>query len=791
MQLPYGWLKKLVDFPWSPERLAEKLTLAGAEAEVEKLTNLSPDKIIIGQVIEVEPINGSGHLTRTVVSTGEEKLQVVCGAPNVALNQKVILAGVGAVLKGDFKIGKAKLRGVESYGMICSERELGISDDHSGIMVLDNDAPVGEPAIETLGLDDSIIKLDLTPNRADLLSAIGVARDIGCLAGKKYNRPRIALNETAEKASDYVKVSIDDQQACPRYAARIIKNVKIGPSPWWLRRRLLLCGIRPISNVVDITNLVMMELGHPLHAFDYDRFERKEIFVRRAEDQEKFTTLDGKEHTLDSRVLLITDGRKAVAVAGVMGGLDSEVSDETKNILLESAYFNPVDIRLGRQKLGMVSESSTRFEKGADPNMVDIAIDRAASLLAELAGGEVLGGIVDCYPTKIEPVRVSLRPDRVNALLGTNISKERMIKILQSIEFGVEDKGTLDVAVPTFAVDITREADLIEEIVRLEGYDTVPVSDESKGPLCNEYPADDQFRDEIRRILTSQGYDEIYSPGMADPRLLQKIIPDRQFIKVLNPIAEDLTVMENSVLNSMLKALSHNIAHRNIDLKLFAIGRIYLPGDPPIERDEIAIAVSGNAENNWFAESRRLGFHDVKGALDILCDSFRMTGLKFQAEPVSYLQEKCSYKLLDNDDNIGYIGLVSDNVSRLFDIKQEIFIAVLESDKLFAEWNPETVFNSLPKYPAAPRDLAVIIDENTRAGDMLEIIEQEGGPILESVRLFDQFRGGQISAGKKSLAFSMIYRSRDRSLENEEVSRVHNHIADCLKKKFGASIRET
>jgi phenylalanyl-tRNA synthetase beta chain len=791
MKLPYGWLKELVEFPWTPEELAERLTLAGAEAEVEKLTDISPDKIIIGQVVEVEPIKGSDHLTRTVVSIGHEKLPVVCGAPNVAVDQKVILARVGAVLKGDFKIGKAKLRGVESFGMICSERELGISDDHSGIMVLDNDAPIGEPAIKTLGLDDPIIKLDLTPNRADLLSAIGVARDIGCLVDKKYNRPEIKLDETLEKASDYVKVSIDDSQACPRYAARIIKNVKTGPSPWWLRRRLLLSGFRPISNVVDITNLVMMELGHPLHAFDYDRFERKEILVRRAKDKEKFATLDGKEHVLNNQVLLITDGHKAVAAAGVMGGLDSEVSDETKNILLESAYFNPADIRLSRQKLGMVSESSTRFEKGADPNMVDIAIDRAASLLAELAGGEVLEGIVDCYPNKIESVKISLRPNRVNALLGTNISKERMIKILRGIEFTVEDKEALDVTVPTFATDITREADLVEEIVRLEGYDSVPVSDENKGPLCNDYPADDQFRDDVRRILASQGFDEIYSPGMADPGLLRKINPDRQFIKVLNPIAEDLTVMENSILNSMLKSLSHNIAHRNIDLKLFAIGRIYLPGDPPIERDEIAIAVSGHSDNNWYAENRRFGFHDVKGAIDTLCDSFRITGMKSQAEPVSYLNDNCSYKLLDNNESIGYIGSIRDKVSRLFDIKQEIFMAVLESDKLYAKWNPETVFDSLPRYPAAPRDLAVIIDENIRAGDMLEVIEKEGGPILESVRLFDQFRGGQIGNGKKSLAFAMIYRSRDRSLENEEISRVHNHIADCLKKKFGASIRET
>ena len=426
MQVPYSWIKELADIPWSAEELANRLTLSGTESEVEMLFGSEFDNICVGQIVELEAVEGSDHLKKAIVDSGDEKLQVVCGAPNAANGQKIILAKIGAVLKDGMKIKKAKLRGVESNGMICSERELGLSEDHSGIIVLDDDAPVGMPALEYLNLQDPVIELDLTPNRADMLSAIGVARDCACLAGTKLKRPEFALEESAEKTADYIKVSIDDPDACPRYAARLIRNVKIGPSPWWIKRKLILCGIRPISNVVDITNLVMMEYGHPLHAFDYNLFGRKEIKVRRAYEAEEFTTLDGKPHVLDPYVLMITDGERSVAAAGVMGGLDTEVSDKTTDILLESAYFNSMTIRKSRIKLGLVSESSTRFEKGADPNVVPAAINRAAYLMHKYAGGEVLSGIVDCYPKKINPVEIELRTERVNTFLGTKITEERL-----------------------------------------------------------------------------------------------------------------------------------------------------------------------------------------------------------------------------------------------------------------------------------------------------------------------------------------------------------------------------
>ena len=790
MQVPLSWIKELVDIDWTASELAERLTLSGAEAEVEFITDIPFDNIVIGKVISCDRVPNSDHLSLAIVDDGKEKVQVICGAPNVAAGQKIVLARVGAELKGGFKIKKAKLMGVESNGMICSERELGISDDHSGIMVLDEDAPVGEPFFRATGLDDPIIKLDLTPNRPDLMSAIGVARDVACLAGKKIRRPEYELKETDEKARDRVKIGIDDPDACPRYGARMIMDMTVGESPWWIKRRLMLCGFRPISNIVDITNLILMETGHPLHAFDYDKLNRKEILVRRAKEGEKFTTLDGKSHTMNPDVLLITDGATPIGTAGIMGGLESEVSSGTRNVLLEAAYFDPRTTRRGRQKLGIQSEAQIRFEKGADPNMVPFALDRASAMIAQYAGGKVLGGIVDCYPKKIEPAKITLRPDKVNALLGTEISRTRMIEILEGIEFGVEDKGDLEVTVPTFTGDITREVDLIEEIIRIEGYEKVPSVDENKGPLFAPYPPEDNFKDEIRRVITAQGFDEIYSGGLADPKLLSKAADDDSAIRVINPIAEDLTVMEATSTYTLLKSAAHNISHRNIDLRLFIIAKVYIPGRPPGEKYEFGLLVSGKTSDAWHGKGRELGFHDLKGAIETLCGVNRLPEVQLKAGAHRVLSEVTSYDVVMGERKIGYIGEVNEKNAKAFDIKQKLFLAVLDFEILLALRREEPEFAALPRFPAAPRDLAVVVDENVKVGEMLAVIRKNGNQILEKVELFDLFKGKQIGKGKKSLAFSMIYRSPDRSLESDEVQKTHNKIADVLKDQFGAEIRE-
>jgi len=790
MQVPYSWLKELVDFEWSPEEVADRLTLCGSEAEVHKLFEDEFYNIVIGQVVELNDVENSDHLKLAIVDSGEEKLQVICGAPNVAQGQKIVLAKIGAKLQNEFEIKKVKLRGVESYGMICSERELGLSDDHSGIIVLDENAPVGKPADEYLKLNDSIIKLDLTPNRPDMMSAIGVARDIGCLMGNNIKRPDFTVKETGEKASDYIKVSIDDSNACPRYAARMIKGAKIGPSPWWIKQKLLLSGIRPISNVVDITNLVMLEYGHPLHAFDYNRFNRKEILVRRAREGEKFTTLDETEHTLNSEVLLITDGEKAVAAAGIMGGLDSEIYNDTTDILLEAAYFNSVTTRRGRLHLGIVTESSVRFEKGADPNNVPAAMDRAAYLISKYAGGQILSGIVDCYPKKITPIKVDFRPEKCNSFLGTNISKNRMREIFERLDFGVDGDNPMKVSVPTFRPDIEREVDLIEEIVRIEGYESVPDAERNLGPLFTHLIEEDIFKDDIRRALTAQGYDETYGIGMADPKLMDKLTKDRPAIKILNPIAEDLAVMQNNLLYSLLKSVAHNIAHRNISVQLFEVGKIFLPGDSHQEKEQIGLVLTGRTDDSWYSKGAEFSFYHLKGAIDRLIDSCRVLPVTITPKEQYLYLKGCSFEIQMDGEIIGNAGQINFELAKAFDIKQPVFAAVLDFNKLLEKRRRDMSFTPVPRYPAAPRDLAVVVDETINAGQLEAAIKEVGGELLEEVRIFDLYRGKQVGEGKKSIAFALQYRSTERSLESKEILARQDKIAVYLKEHFKAEIRE-
>ncbi len=790
MLVPYSWIKELAEFDMTPEELGDRLTIAGSEAEVTYPFKGKWDNIVVGHVTELEKIPDSDHLTKAMVDCGDEAVQVVCGAPNVAKGQKVVMARVGAVLGEDFKIKKAKLRGVESYGMICSERELGLSDDHSGIMVLDDDAPVGDSAINYLQMDDSVLRLDLTPNRPDMLAVIGVARDVACLNGTTHSKPEFEIEETEEPASDYIKISIDDPEACPRYAARIIKNVKIGPSPWWIRRKLILSGVRPISNVVDITNLVMLETGHPLHAFDYDRLDHKEIVVRRAKNKEKLTTLDEKEHELTPDVLLITDGKKGIAAAGIMGGMNTEVEDTTTNILLEAAYFDPITTRRGRLNLGLNTESSSRFEKGADPENVVAAVNRAAALMAQYADGEVLKGIVDCYPKEIEPLRLKLRTSRVNSLLGTDISEERIINILKGLDFGVESEEILEVAVPTFRPDITREVDLIEEIARINGMDNIPTAERNNGPLFTKSPEETRFFALVRRVLTAQGYDEIYGVGLADPKFLPKLTGESKKLKILNPNAEDLSVLQDSVLYSLVKVVAHNIAHRNMSLRIFEFGRAFFAEENNWEKMQVGLALSGNTPDDWYDKGRPYDFHDLKGAIDALVESSNMPQLKYKQENFGPYAEGGSFRLLLGDAIVGEIGTLQPVIAREFDIKQPLLAAVLDFEPLFKAQDPESKFTPLPRYPAALRDIALIVDAGIRVGDMFDCIKEIGGALLEEVRVFDLYSGKNIGAGKKSLAFSMVYRSDERSLESDEVTALHERIGGELTKKFGAEIRK-
>jgi len=550
MKLPYSWLVELTGSKWPAEEMGDRLTLCGTACEDIEPTARYFDKVVVGKVLDIKRIPGADKIRQATVDIGKEKLYLVCGAPNIKSGQKVPVATIGAKLAGGIGIKKASIRGIESSGMICSESELGISQDHAGILVLDDRCRVGISLVKALDYDDFIMTFELTPNRGDSMSAIGVARDIVALSSSKIIRPKFKIKPSKEKASKYIKVEIEDTAACPRYAARIIKDITIADSPWWLKKKLLMCGIRPINNVVDITNFVMLECGHPLHAFDLNRFGSDKVVVRRAKKNEIFKTLDEKGHKLSPDVLLITNGKEAVAAAGVMGGIESEVRKETTDILLEAAYFNPSLIRKSCKFLNMTSESQSRFEKGVDPNGIEYAIDRAAYLFQELCCGSVLSGIVDCYPQKITPCKVAFRPQRCNDLLGTKYKTSLMKKVFKDLGFevaGTADKK-LSVIVPTFRPDIEREVDLIEEVARIRGFAEIPDEVGNMGPLFTPIHPLDKFKEDMRRLMTGQGFDEIMGHGFDDSRLAKLINPDQPLLKISNPNSVELNVMRNSLI---------------------------------------------------------------------------------------------------------------------------------------------------------------------------------------------------------------------------------------------------
>ncbi len=793
MKISYNWLKELSGLGWPAQEMADRLTLCGTACEYIDSTSTYLNNVVVGLVLDLKPIEGASKIRLATVDLGSEKLEVVCGAPNVAVGQKVPVALEGAKLAGDIVIKKAKIRGIESRAMICSERELGISEDHAGIMVLPEDLEPGEPIARALDLDDYVMTFELTPNRPDSMCAIGIARDLAALSRGTVKKPKVEVKEVAGKASEKVKVSIEDPDACPRYAARVIENVKIGPSPWWIKKKLLTAGIRPISNVVDITNLVMLETGHPLHAFDLDRFGSNEVVVRRARPKENFTTLDGVKHELTPDVLLITNGKEGVAAGGVMGGLDSEVEEETRNILLEAAYFNSSMTRKSRKLLGLVTESSVRFEKGADPNGVEFAINRAASLLYEICGGQVLAGIVDCYPKKIEPLEIKLRPERCNAILGLNLSVDRMVEILKHLEFDVKTGSILTVKVPTFRPDIEREIDLIEEVGRIEGYSAVADSIENIGRLYTPIHYLDKFRAEIRGLLIGSGFDEMISHGLADSRLARLLNPELPRLGIVNPVSEDLDIMRNTLIQTMLTVISHNIAHRNLDLCLFEIGKAYFPPDAKGEWKEnlrLSVGVTGQTAHTWRDRPRPFDFYDIAGPLTRLAEHFGWGELTYKPENMSYFDNQIAFAVMAGDVHVGRVGKVTPEVARKFDIKQEVHIAELDLDLLITLSGRKPRYQPLPIYPAAPRDLAIVVDEGVKAGEIVNQIKQAAGSLAESVEIFDLYKGKPIEEGKKSIAIAITYRSLEGNLSSEQVDEKQAIVIDYLKNKLNAQIRD-
>jgi len=792
MKLPCSWLQELSGVAWSPDVIAKRLTASGTAGEAAIVKAEDFAHIVIGRILSCEKHPNADRLTVTEVDTGDGTHTIVCGAPNCAAGQKVVVALPGAVLKGEFAIKPVKMRGVESNGMICAEDELGLSNDHSGIMVLSDDAPIGGSVYEYLGLNDAIFDFEITPNRPDSLSAMGVARELAVLDKKRFSYTIEAPKENDKPASDMIKVIIEDPDACPRYTARIIENVTIGPSPWWMRKRLMDCGVRPINNIVDISNYVMLETGQPLHAFDYHTFGLSEVVVRRGKKGEKFTTLDDQERTLDDDILMITNGKEGVAVAGVMGGLFSEVTDKTTTVLLESAYFDPSLTRRSRGKLGLNTESSYRFERGVDPNFVIEASNRAAFLIAELAGGEVRKGVVDTYAKRIEPVKLDLRRERITRLLGIDVGNDFIEETFAGLGMDVTMGDPVKVTVPTFRPDITREVDLIEEVARIYGLDNIPTSHQNSGPLYTPTHPQNTVKSEIRNILTGFGFDEIMGTGFANPDRMLKIDPTCATIAVTNPLSDELAIMRPRMMYSLLLAAGNNVRHRNIDFKLFEIGLIYLRGETwPIEQDYIGMIVTGQADDiYWKTKSGSCDLYELKGVIDGLADGVNAAGMDLTPEKVPGYQDKLSYTIHSGGERIGVAGQVDPGLCRLFDIKQPCFAAEINIEAMLKIRRGLVEFAPIPKFPSSSRDIALVVDHGIPSADMLNEIRTAGGDLVESVHIFDLFTGGQVPEGKVSLAFSVNYRSPDKTLEDEEVDSVHNRIIAHLEKQFNARLRE-
>lgn len=792
MKLPYSWLKELSGAPWSAEEAAERLTLSGTAGVVEKADPEHFKNVVIGRITSLRRHPNADRLLVAEVDSGAAAHPVICGAPNCAVGQKVVLALPGAKLRGEFRVKEVTMRGVASAGMICAEDELGLSDDHTGIMVLDEDAPVGARVFDYLGLGEAVINFEITPDRPDCLSAIGVARELAVLAELDFKVAPSPPAERDQPVSDYIRVGIDDPDGCPRYTARIIDNVTIGPSPWWLRRRLLDCGVRPINNIVDITNYVMLETGQPLHAFDYHRFGSKEVVVRRAAPGEKFTTLDGREHILDETVLLITNGKEGVAAAGVMGGLDSEVEPDTRTILLESAYFDPTVIRRSARKLGILSESSDRFMRGTDPSGVVAAADRAASLMAELAGGEVAAGVVDTYAKKITPVTITLRPGRVALLLGVDIAVGFMENTLRRLGLTVDAGEVIRVTVPTFRPDLTREVDLIEEIARIYGLDRIPNAVQNAGPLYTPTHRRDTIKDDLRRIMTGFGFDESLGSGMAHAARMDGLDSSLEPIKILNPLSDEFAVMRSRMLYSLLVSTGNNIRHRNVDVKLFEIGRVYRKIGPEfVEPTYLGFLVTGNpADIHWRRQPEAADLFEIKGVLEALFDSLRLGPPELKPARIPGYDDHLAFDVVLGGKGIGWIGRVDPKVARTYDIKQPCLAAELEIEAIIGHDRGLAEFIPMPRYPASTRDIAVVVDQSIPAANLREAIIKSGGRLVESVVIFDLFVGDPVPEGKKSLAFSVNFRSPEKTLEDDEVDTVIRKIVAFLEKNFNARLRE-
>ncbi|MDA8125730.1 MAG: phenylalanine--tRNA ligase subunit beta [Deltaproteobacteria bacterium] len=802
MLVSLRWLRDYVDVDLSPAALAERLTMAGLEVDgiEEKAPGFTGVKV--ARIVSQRPHPNSDHLSLCEVTTGDATVPVVCGAANMKAGDVVALAVVGAQLPGGLAIRSAKLRGEPSEGMLCSEEELGIGSDTKGIMLLPTDLPLGKDLAEALDLHDTVLDISVTPNRSDCLSMVGMAREIAAITGKPLRIPSAEVQESAEETGALTSVSIQAPDLCPRYTARIIKNVKIGPSPFWVRQRLEAIGLRPINNVVDVTNFVMMELGQPLHAFDFRFLEESRIVVRKSREGESFVSLDGKERLLRADTLMICDGVKPVAIGGVMGGLNSEVKDDTETILLESAYFHPASIRRTAREMAMGTDAAFRFERGIDPEGLIRASNRAAQLMANFSGGTICKGVIDEHPRKV-PVAagILLRPAKVRAVLGTDVPDGDMVSILKSLEMVVEPAGdgSFQVTPPTCRVDITREIDLIEEIVRLYGYDRVPATLPAVSVISGSADPKRKVGERLREIMTGAGYSEVINYSFISPEAIEQLglaeaDERRNQVRIRNPLTEEQAVLRTTMVHSLLLNAKRNADYGRFNLKLFEIGRTFIgcgEGKQPREHNRLACLITGlRYEERWHWGEVPADYYDLKGCVENILEMLRISDCSFRSgvsEPFLHPGKSCG--IFSAEEQIGFLGEIHPDLLARMNLAGPVVVGELDIDLLIARFHAKAPFRAIPRFPSSNRDVAFLIRREIEAGEMMRLVQENHEELLEKVQIFDVYEGGNLTAGMRSLGLRFSYRSGERTLTDEEVNDVHGRIVEKIVRLTGASIR--
>jgi phenylalanyl-tRNA synthetase beta chain len=817
MKVSYKWLSDYVDVSgYTAEDLAEKLNRSGIEVDVVEDRNQGVTQVVVGYVKSREKHPDADKLSVCILDAGQgEDLQIVCGAKNVAAGQKVPVALVGAVLPGGLQIKRAKLRGVESQGMICSAKELGLNDKllpkeiQEGILVLPEDTEIGQSILDVLAIDDKVMDLDLTPNRSDCLSMIGAAYEIGAILSRGVKLPDVeealqAAGTAGRKASEHISVKITDTDECSHYAARLIEGVRIGTSPLWLQNRLMAAGIRPINNIVDITNFVMLEYGQPLHAFDADRLNNGHIDVRLARSGEKLVTLDDVERLLEPHMLLITDGTKPVAIAGVMGGANSEVTEGTTRILLESARFAGGSVRKTSRQLGLRSEASLRFEKEVNPEAVLPALNRAAALMAAYAGGQVAEGIVEAVAGGRKAVSIELSLSKVNNYLGTELSLAEATATLDRLHFNYEavDHDVVLVHVPSRRGDITRDVDLIEEVARLYGYDNIPTTLMTGVTTPGSLTKEQSIRRITRNLLTQSGLHEVITYSFTHPgqtEAFSGLYPSAKPIALAMPMSEDRSTLRTSLLPHLLDVVSYNRNRNNDDVAIFEMGKVFITGQEtlnelPEEKLLLSIVMTGKRRQaQWSQKAESFDFYDLKGVFDRLTSYLGINGLTYSAAEAEGFHPGRTAELnlttVSGVVRIGRMGQLHPAVQQQRDL-DDTYALEVELEPLMAAASSEIDYKLLPKYPAIGRDLAVLVEQTVAVGSMEKAIREIAGELLESIQVFDVYMGERLGAGKKSVAFALVYRHAERTLLDEEVTELHGQVVQTLEQQFAAELRK-